>query len=246
MSARVYRYFHHKDSNLRIACACFDAVTAEQLRQYALLEAYIRRHPSFRTALAPLDLLPDAPAVARLMAASAGVAGVGPMAAVAGALAQCAAEAGIAAGCTEAIVENGGDIYLITDREVTVGIYAGDNPIAASLALHITPADAPLAICSSSSTMGHSLSLGYCDLATVVADSGALADAVATFVGNHIFSEADIEPTLNGAASLPGVRGLLAVKGERIGICGKLPKLVRNTDASTRAKITRDFRSQER
>lgn len=160
MSEREYRYFHHKDSNLRIACDCFDAVTAEQVRQYTLLEEYIRRQPAFRTTLLPIELLPDAPEVARLMAQAANAAGVGPMAAVAGTLAQLAAEAGISAGCREAIVENGGDIYMITDREVTVGIYAGENAVAARLAFHITPADAPLAICSSSSTMGHSLAWG--------------------------------------------------------------------------------------
>ncbi|MHB9130074.1 MAG: UPF0280 family protein [Armatimonadota bacterium] len=241
---RLYRYFHYKDSNLRIACECFDAVTTEQVRQYDLLEAYICRHPDFRTALTPVDLLPDAPRVACLMAEATRVVGVGPMAAVAGTLAQLAAEAGRAAGCPEAIVENGGDIYLITDREVTVGIYAGENPIAANLAFYITPADAPLAICSSSSTMGHSLSLGQCDLATVVADSGSLADAVATLVGNRIHTEADIEPALNAAATIPGIRGVLAVKGEKLGIWGKLPRLVRNTDTNTRAKVTRDHRSR--
>lgn len=244
MAARVYRYFHYKDSNLRIACERFDVVTAEHVRQYELLEEYIRRQPAFRTTLTPIALLPDAPRVARLMARAAQVVGVGPMAAVAGTLAQLAAEAATAVGCAEAIVENGGDIYLITDREVTVGIYAGENPIAANLAFHITPADAPLAICSSSSTMGHSLSLGQCDLATVVADSGSLADAAATLVGNRIHNEADIEPALQEAAAIPGIRGVLAVKGDKLGLWGKLPRLVRNKDATTQAKITKDYRNR--
>jgi len=244
LTTRSYRYFHYRDSNLRIACERFDLVTAEHVHQYGLLEAYIRRHPAFRTTLEPLELLPEAPHVARVMAQATRAVGVGPMAAVAGTLAQLDAAAAAAAGCAEAIVENGGDIYIITDREVTVGIYAGDNPIAARLAFHITPADAPLAICSSSGTMGHSLSLGQCDLATVVAESGALADAVATLVGNRIHTEADIEPALNAAALIPGIRGVLAVKGEKLGIWGKLPRLVRNTDATTGAKITRDHRNR--
>ena len=166
------------------------------------------------------------------------------MAAVAGTLAQLAAEAAQAAGCAEAIVENGGDIYIITDRPVAVGIYAGDNPIAANLAFHVTPEQTPLAICSSSSAMGHSLSLGQCDLATVVADSGALADAAATLIGNRIHAEADIEPALNEAAAIPGLRGVLAMKGEKLGMWGKLPRLVRNADAATRVKITRDYRNR--
>lgn len=243
MNERRYRYFHYRDSNLRIACDCYAAVTAEQVRQYSLLEAYILRQPLFRSSLLPVKLLPNAPVIARKMAQAAEIVGVGPMAAVAGTLAQLASEAGIAAGCNEAIVENGGDIYLICDREITIGIYAGENKFAAELAFHITPDETPLAICSSSSSMGHSLSLGNCDLATVIAENAALADAAATLVGNHIHCEADIEPTLQKAATIPGIRGILAVKGEKIGIWGQLPKLVRNADSTTRAKITRDFRN---
>ena len=241
---RNYRLFHYKDSNLRVACERFDLVTEEHVRQYDLLEAYIKRQPEFRTALAPITLLTDAPHVARLMEAATRPLGLGPMAAVAGTLAQLDAEKAAAAGCTEAIVENGGDIYLITDREVVIGIYAGDNSVAANLAMHIMPADSPLAVCSSSGAMGHSLSLGSSDLVTVVARSGSLADAVATLVGNRIHAEEDIEPALNEAAVIPGLRGVLAVKGERMGLWGKLPKLVRNKDPRTQAIITKDYRHQ--
>lgn len=244
MTERQYRYFHYRDSNLRIACDCFEAVTAEQIRNYSMLEAYINRQPTFRSSLLPITLLPEAPRVAHTMAQAAEIVGVGPMAAVAGTLAQLAAEAGIAAGSREAIVENGGDIYLIIDHDITIGIYAGENNFAANLAFHITPEETPLAICSSSSNMGHSLSLGKCDLATVLAKNAALADATATWLGNQIKCEADIEPALKKAAQIPGIRGILAVKREKMGIWGKLPKLVRNVDANTQGKITKDYRNR--
>ena len=243
MTARAYRHLHYKDSNLRVACVEFDAVRDEHIRQYSLLEQYLTRQPIFRSTLFPIELLPDAPCVAQLMAEAARIFGLGPMAAVAGTLAQLAAHAGIVAGSTEAIVENGGDIFLDCDRDVTIGIYAGHNPIAARLAFRVTPADAPLAICSSSSTMGHSFSLGRCDLASVVAGSGALADAAATHVCNSIRTEADIEPVLTDTGQMPGIRGILAVKGDKLGIYGALPKLVRNHDPATQAKITRDVRN---
>lgn len=242
---RAYRGFHFRDSNLRVAGDGFETVKAAHVRHYTELEEYIRRQPAFRTSLTPIDLLPDAPEAARRMAEAARAVGVGPMAAVAGTLAQLDAEAAAAAGVGEVIVENGGDIYLIGDREVTIGIYAGANAVAAQLAFRIVPAEMPLAICSSSGAMGHSLSLGQCDLATVVADSGALADAAATFLGNRIHDESDLESALQAAAAIPGLRGVLAVKGERLGLWGKLPQLVRNRDATTHAKITRDFRHRD-
>lgn len=245
MAERQYRNFHYRDSNLRIACECFDAVTAAQVRNYSLLEEYIKRQPIFHSSLLPIILLPDAPEAARTMAQAAQIVGVGPMAAIAGTLAQLAAEAGIAAGCREAIVENGGDIYLIIDQAIPIGIYAGENKFAANLAFHITPAETPMAICSSSSNMGHSLSLGQCDLATVIAENAAIADATATLLGNQIHCEADIEPALQKAATIPEIRGVLLVKGEKIGIWGKLPKLIRNADVNTQKKITRDYRNRE-
>jgi ApbE superfamily uncharacterized protein (UPF0280 family) len=119
---RTYRTFTHHEAVLRICCDQFDVVVAEIVRQRRILEDYITRHPSFQSALAPIDLRADAPEVARRMAWAARRAGVGPMAAVAGAMAQIAAEAALAAGAEEAIVDNGGDIYLkATEPAVTLG-----------------------------------------------------------------------------------------------------------------------------
>jgi ApbE superfamily uncharacterized protein (UPF0280 family) len=104
-----------------------------------------------------LELLADAPEVARRMASTAQRVGVGPMAAVAGAMAQCAAEAGLAAGAKEVIVENGGDIYLKTTGPVTIGLHAGTSKIGDRLAFALQVDETPLAVCSSSGTMGHSM-----------------------------------------------------------------------------------------
>jgi len=124
--ARIYRTFIHREAAFRICCETFDAVTAEIVRQRKVLEDYIKSHPDFQSSFVPLELKPHAPEVARRMAQAAGLAGVGPMAAVAGAMAQFAVEAGIKAGAREAIVDNGGDIYLQTAEPVVIGIYAGD------------------------------------------------------------------------------------------------------------------------
>lgn len=237
---RRFREFSWKDTNLRISSDCFEVITRQIMAQRKELERYIRAHPAFKTALTPLPLLDSAPDIARRMAAAADLTGLGPMASVAGTLAQVGVEAAMAQGSTEAIVENGGDMYIYSTKPVTIGIYAGENAIGTKLAFHLKPEELPLAICSSSSHMGHSLSFGQCDLATVIAKEAALADSVATLTCNNISQDNQLAETLNLSGDIPGLRGILAVKDGKVGIWGDLPELVRNTDQHTKNKITRD------
>jgi ApbE superfamily uncharacterized protein (UPF0280 family) len=236
---RTYRSFTHKDAAFRICCSAFEVVTSEIVRQRDLLEQYMDGHREFASSFKPVTVHERAPEVARRMAAAARRVGVGPMAAVAGAMAQLAAEAGLAAGAEEAIVENGGDLYVCAPRTVVVGLYAGETPIADRLALAVDPREMPIAICSSSSHMGHSISLGDCDLATVVADDASLADAAATEAANRVKRVEDLDRTLDAVGRMEGIRGLLLIKGDKIGLIGALPKLVRNADVDLVAKVTR-------
>ncbi len=226
-SLRTYRSFIHKKAVLRVCCSCYDSVVAEIIEQRCLLEAYIEQHRQFQSSLTPVELFPNAPVVARRMAYAASLVGTGPMAAVAGIMAQLAAEAGLKAGAEEAIVENGGDIFLKTISPVVIGFYSGENEAFNRLAFLVQPEETPMAICSSSGKMGHSLSLGCCDLATVVAKDAALADAAATMAANGVSSPADIEPALNRIAAIPGVAGVLIIQEGQIGLAGQLPDLIR-------------------
>jgi ApbE superfamily uncharacterized protein (UPF0280 family) len=224
---RTYRTFTHHEAVLRICCDRFDVVTAQIVRQRHVLEEYIGRHRSFRTALAPLELQAEAPEVARRMAWAARRADVGPMAAVAGTMAQLAAEAALAAGAEEAIVDNGGDIYLQAVAPVLVALGTGTTGLATRLAFSVGPEETPLAICSSSGRMGHSMSFGRCDLATIVANDAALADAAATQAANLVKMAADVDTALERILAIEGVAGVLLVKDDRVGLAGRLPRLVR-------------------
>jgi ApbE superfamily uncharacterized protein (UPF0280 family) len=227
---RTWTVFQLKEADLRISSPKADLVEAEVRRLRSLLEAYIDRQPAFKAALVPIDLLGDAPPIAVAMGDAARACGVGPMAAVAGAVAQAAAEAALAAGAGEAIVENGGDTWIASASEVTVGLHAGEHPISGRLALRIPPERLPLSVCSSSGRFGHSLSFGDCDLATVVAKSGALADAAATLAANSVRAVDDVEPTLERVMAIPGIDGMLIVKDDRVGVAGDLPRLVQCAD----------------
>ena len=240
---RTYESFAHKGANFRIACNCLDVVTRQIVRQRAVLERYIARHVEFARSLEPVELRDGAPEVAVRMARAAAAAGVGPMAAVAGTMAQLAAEAALDHGDDDVIVENGGDVFLLCRRSVVVGLYPGPGPLADRLALAVEPGDTPLAICSSSGRMGHSVSLGRCDLATVVARDAALADAAATAAANLVTTADDIDRALEQIAAIDGVDGLLLVKGQRVGLIGRLPPLVRNRDRDLTLKVTRDPQS---
>ncbi|MBL7215521.1 MAG: UPF0280 family protein [Phycisphaerae bacterium] len=224
---RIYKTFIHKEAVFRICCDCFDTVTQEILRQRQILEDYIQKQPEFKHTLKPIELRPNAPEVARRMAHAASLVGVGPMAAVAGVMAQLTAEAGLKAGAEEAIVENGGDIYLRTVEPVVIGLFSGNSEKVNQLAFELQPDSTPISICSSSGKMGLSMSLGQCDLATVVAKDAALADAAATQAANLVRKINDVETALNQIAAIKGIDGVMIVKDGHIGLAGKLPPLVK-------------------
>lgn len=224
---RVYRTFTHREAVFRICCGQFQAAIDEIVRQRRILEEYIARHPDFGNAFEQVELLDDAPKVARRMARAADLVGVGPMAAVAGAMAQCAAEAALEAGSPEAIVENGGDIYLRAAEPVIIRLHTGTDRLGDRLAFSLEADDTPISICSSSGKMGHSTSLGDCDLATVVAKDAALADAAATQAANLVRDVGEVDETLERIAAIEGIDGVVIVKDDHIGLAGRLPQLVK-------------------
>jgi hypothetical protein len=203
---------------------------ASRTRAYRLeLEAYIERRPEFLTSLAPIVSDPDAPLIAASMLAAGAAAGVGPMAAVAGATAAFVG-ADIAAefGCREIVVENGGDLWLRFEEAMDISVFAGDSPLSERVGVSIPPNFSPLGVCTSSGTVGPSLSLGQADAAMVAARDAAsccgaaLADAWATRVGNAVREKADIAAALSLAEGREGVVSVLVIKGDRMGIRGEL------------------------
>lgn len=224
---RTYRTFTYREAVFHICCEKFDAVTAEIVRQRRILEKYIALHPDFRQSLEPLELLAGAPEVAQSMARAAKLVGVGPMAAVAGAMAQFAGQSALDAGVQEVIVDNGGDIYICAVEPVIIGLKTGTADLGDRLAFSLQADDTPISICSSSGMMGHSMSLGECDLATVVAKDAALADAAATKAANLVRDIDDLDSALENISVIRGVDGVMIVKGARVGMAGKLPPLIK-------------------
>jgi len=235
-----YRRFSYKGANFRILSDKTDAAIAEIVQQRRVLSDHIRRQPEFLSSLTPIPLLPESPPIARRMHEASVRTGIGPMAAVAGVTAQMAAEAALAAGALEAVVENGGDIYLSGSEGTVIGLYAGNSPLSGTLGLAVDPEDMPLSVCSSSGRMGHSLSMSDCDLATVASKDAALADAAATLACNLTTDDRNIDTALEQVMEIPGIHGLLIIRNDRIGMAGRLPRLVKYGGPPFSTKITRD------
>jgi uncharacterized protein len=187
----------------------------------ASLADYIRRHPEFADSLTPLPPSADMPGIVRAMTNAGEAANVGPMAAVAGAVAEFTGR-DLSAYSAEVIVENGGDIYLCGKQPRLVGVYAGKSPFSGKIALEINPADMPLGVCTSSGTVGHSLSFGQADAVIALSADTALADAAATAIANIVSKEADIEPAIKTAQGIAGLSGIVIILGESLGIWGKV------------------------
>lgn len=197
--------------------ASYDAV--RELRTQ--LDAYITTDPDFLYTLSPHIPKPSCPPVASLMAAAAAKAGVGPMAAVAGAFSQLVAGHLLRSfPITDLIIENGGDIYLISSRTRRIAVYAGNSPLSNKIALEIPADRCPLGICTSSGSVGHSLSFGKADAVTVLCKDALVSDAYATAICNMVKTPADIDDALYYSTTRPDIMGIVIIIGDRIGLRG--------------------------
>jgi len=185
-----------------------------------VIESYLKLQPRFGTSLQPVEVPVDAPDIVRVMAQAGRAAGIGPMSAVAGAVAEAVGR-DLHERCEEVIVENGGDVFMHTLSSRTVAIYAGASPLSGRLGIAIESGQ-PAGVCTSTGTFGHSLSFGRADACTVVAKSAALADSVATASCNRIRTADDLGPAVDAATSIAGVLGAVAVLADRMAVRGAI------------------------
>ena len=198
-----------------------EVATAVVLQERRQLEHYIASHPGFLESLTPWPEDPLAPRIVKEMIQASAQVNVGPMAAVAGAIASAVGQA-LLHHSPEVIVENGGDIFLKILGQATVALYAGNSPLSMKVGLLIAAAMTPLGVCTSSGTVGHSLSLGRADAACVLAADTALADAAATALGNRVKVPADIPAALEWLSSTAGILGGVVIAGDKLGAWGEL------------------------
>jgi ApbE superfamily uncharacterized protein (UPF0280 family) len=191
------------------------------------LELYIRTNPKFLYTLTPIPA-PKEPLVAKIMTEAATKADVGPMAAVAGALADLAVTDMKQTGCKVAVVENGGEIMADSDRPVDVALAAGEEPLSRHFGFRLT--EFPIAIATSSGRFSHALSFGDAEAATIFAKNATLADAVATAVGNVVKGEnakTGIQAGIERALSIKETQGVMIIYKGQVGTGGKIPQIIK-------------------
>ena len=194
------------------------------LRHRCSLEGFLESFPEWGESLAPVAAAgyPLAPPLARRMMTAATTAGVGPMAAVAGVIAEAVGR-DLLASSEWVVVENGGDIFLAGRDFWRLALFAGNSPLSGRLGIELRASDPFVCgVCTSSASVGHSLSLGRADAVTIVAENAALADAAATAAANRVRKPRDLARVVEDILQLSGVTGAVAVLGDSLAAGGEL------------------------
>jgi ApbE superfamily uncharacterized protein (UPF0280 family) len=207
------------------------------LKERLNLENYILKHPEFLTSYVPLRVGDDAPRIVKIMASAGENADVGPMASVAGTISQIVVENAVKYGCKNIMVENGGDIALRSEKDIVVGLYAGTSSLSGQIGFKIEKEKTSkgYGVCTSSGTVGHSVSLGNADAVVVFAKESSIADAAATSIGNFATGTPNeaINKCLEKAEDIDYLDGVFVVVGEYAGKIGKIPQLVKTDKKAT-------------
>lgn len=222
--------FQFKETNCYILSdkkSAIDKATASIKHHRSELDKYVRTHQKFLYSLQPVSAK-DGPLVARLMDEASERANVGPMAAVAGVLADLTVKDMVKAGCQVAVVENGGEVSAVSNRPIDIALLAGDAPLSRQIGFRLE--EFPTGVATSSGLFSHALSFGEAEAVTVFAANAGLADAASTAVGNLIKGndcQAAIERGINEALSIEGVVGVLILYKGFVGKAGKVPRIIR-------------------
>ncbi len=207
--------------------AAIEAAIQSIQRSRFELELYVRANPKFLYTLTPIPA-PEKPLVAKMMAEATQKAEVGPMAAVAGAIADLAVQDMLKTGCQVAVVENGGEIMAQSNQPVDVAVAAGDEPLSRRFGFRLT--EFPIGVATSSGRFSHAFSFGDAEAAIIFCKDATLADAAATAVGNVVKgddAQAGIQAGIKRGMSIEGVDGVMVIYKGEVGTAGKIPQIIK-------------------
>ena len=218
--------FRYKETILTILCdEGMDRVISDAVFEArSIIESKIAEDPFFGITYDPYPVADGDDTLVQNMCRASELSGVGPMAGVAGAVALRTAERLVEAGSSTAVVENGGDIAFYSPGPVPVGLFA-DHPVLTDMAF-LMESDHITGVCSSSRTVGPSVSFGNSSISTVFSDDVILADCCATALGNLVKDEGSLQSSVERIGSLEGVKGCMSCCGDKVAIYGDIPEIV--------------------
>lgn len=185
------------------------------------IKNYIEKDKKFLETHQPYSPSDDAPSIIKKMAVAAEKWNVGPMATVAGAVAE---ELGkeLIKHDNAIIIENGGDIFAKMNGMLSVALYAGEHStFTDTIALELDCSEG-MGICTSSGTVGHSYSYGCADAVVVVAEDTFLADAAATSIANRLSTTDDITGIVKQERKIHLLKGLIICMKNKIAFWGDI------------------------
>lgn len=186
-----------------------------------ILEHYLLSDPVFGKTFEPHQPQPNAPEIVTCMAAAATVAGVGPMASVAGAFSELVGRYLIEKyGIRELVAENGGDLFLKVEKPILLSVYAGNSVLSEKIAIEVPATETPLGVCTSSGTVGPSISFGKADAVVMICRNTALADAFATAFANRVKTKENVLQVINLVEQFPQILSAVIICDDKIGIRG--------------------------
>jgi len=224
------RAFRLKESDCTIISDRQDGIEIAKSsikRNYDLLEEYIKQYPQFLYSLEPI-VVTDGPEVARLMAEASLKADVGPMAAVAGVIADLAVQDMVKSGCKVAVVEDGGEVSVVSDQPIDIAFVAGEESLSREIGFRLK--QFPVGVATSSGRFSHAFSFGDAEAVTVFAVDAGLADAAATAVANMIKGDdvrEVIRQAIDKALGIDGVNGIFILYCDVVGKAGQIPELIK-------------------
>lgn len=186
-----------------------------------LMDSYLLLDPEYKTSLVPYHPQSPAPQIFHDMSAVCKRSEIGPMSAVAGAVAKYTAlELKKKFPYKEIMVENGGDIYIDIKEDIDIAVFAGQSPLSNRVGLHIPASVSPVGVCTSSGTVGPSLSFGKADAVMIVCKDVLLADSYATAMANRVKSVDDIESVIDYISNRSDILGALVIKDDKMAVTG--------------------------
>ncbi|MEM3660452.1 MAG: UPF0280 family protein [Thermoproteota archaeon] len=223
-----YLRTRYREADLLLACEQASLIStglSEFIQARENVQRYVEKHPEFLYSLEPVKPDSEAPEIVAAAIDASIKAGVGPMAALPGALADRAMQAMLNQGAGTVIVENGGEVSMRIHREAVIGIYTGRE---LNLGLIVDGSTGTVGVSTSSSSVSHALSLGEADAAVVVAENASLADAVSTRVGNIVKHgcRESLEEAVELALSIRGVTGCVVYSGGLLGFGGSVKPIM--------------------
>ncbi|MEQ8187889.1 MAG: UPF0280 family protein [Candidatus Eremiobacterota bacterium] len=196
------------------------AITSLKKHRQSIIN-YISKNSLFKSSLSPVPVINDMCPLIKDMTEAASVAGVGPMASVAGAIAEYVAR-DLLPFSEELIIENGGDLFITGKKDRKVGIFAGSSPLSGKIAIDVPGTSLPVAVATSSGTVGPSLSFGKADAVVVLSPSGSMADAAATAIGNIVTAPEDFQRATEFAESISSITGVIIICKDKICLRGDI------------------------